>query len=224
VHGQGKTAGAEGEERGKDESSKAGIRGLDPDVATTLDFKLATGDLGDGFGVGLMLFGEDAVGKRVGVVGFQNGNSALQEDDAVVEMLVNEVDGAAGDFDAIFEGLGLRVEAGKRGQQRRMDVEDAVGKRVNEFRREQPHVAGENDEVDGMGLKGGGDVGIVLGPGAAFRDVNGGGQAKVARGGDSRCFGNVRNHDRNLDVGQPAFANVARDGEEVGAAAGEEDS
>jgi hypothetical protein len=52
----------------------------------------------------------------------------LQNDHAVVHGLIDEMDAAARDFGAIVEGLLLRVEAGKRGQQRGMDVQNAVGK------------------------------------------------------------------------------------------------
>ena len=54
------------------------------------------------------------------------GDGALHDDRAGVEMFVDEVDGAAGDFHAVRDRLRLRVDAGKRGQQRRMDVQDAV--------------------------------------------------------------------------------------------------
>jgi len=75
-----------------------------------------------------VLFGEDAFGEGVGVVGFENSNRSLENDSAVVEVLVDEVDGAAGDLYAVIECLLLGVEAGEGRQQRGMDVEDAVGK------------------------------------------------------------------------------------------------
>ena len=39
-------------------------------IAAAADFILAAGDAGDGFGVGQVLFGEDAVGEGVGGVFF----------------------------------------------------------------------------------------------------------------------------------------------------------
>lgn len=104
-------------------------------VAAAYDFVCAGGDAGDGFGVGDVFFDKDAVGEGVGVVSFENGNGALEDDDAVVEVLIDEVNGAAGDLDAVIEGLGLGFEAGKGGQERRVDVEDAVGVGRHEFRR-----------------------------------------------------------------------------------------
>ena len=46
----------------------------------------------------------------------------------------------------MFERLTLRVETGEGRQQRRMDVEDGIGKRVDERGPEQSHEAGETDQ------------------------------------------------------------------------------
>ena len=79
-----------------------------------------------------MFLVENARSQCMWVVGGKDGDGALQDDGAVVELLVDEMDGAAGDLDAVFEGLGLRVEAGKGGQQRGMDVEDALREGLDE--------------------------------------------------------------------------------------------
>ena len=62
------------------------------------------------------------------IIGFVNGHSPLQDDDAVVEMLVDKMHGAPCDFDAVVEGLLLRVKAGKGGEQRWMDIQNALRK------------------------------------------------------------------------------------------------
>src|ERR1700722_10073383 len=142
------------------------VRALE--VASAADFVGAAGDAGDGFGVGDVLFGEDALGEGVGVVGFEDGNRALQDNDAVIEMFIDEVDGAAGYFDAVVEGLGLGVEAGEGWKQRGMDVEDAVGECGDELGREQAHVAGQDDEVDFGFAEVGDHVGVVVGAGTVF--------------------------------------------------------
>src|SRR5579863_5788368 len=98
------------------------------DVAPALDLPLFAGNTGDGFGVADVLFNQDAFGQGVTVVGVENRDDPLQHDNAVVEVLIDKMDRAAGELDAVFEGLLLRFEAGKGGQQRRMDIEDAVGK------------------------------------------------------------------------------------------------
>ena len=56
--------------------------------------------------------------------------------------------GRAGDAHAVLQRLPLRVEAGKRGQQRRMDVQDPVGKCVEQRRANQTHEPGEAHEID----------------------------------------------------------------------------
>mgnify|MGYP006137190317 CR=1 FL=1 len=45
----------------------------------------------------------------------------------MIEFFVHEMDGAAGDFDAIVEGLLPGFEAGKGGEEGWMDVDDAIG-------------------------------------------------------------------------------------------------
>jgi hypothetical protein len=62
-----------------------------------------------------VLFGQDALGERVGVVGLEDGNGALQDDDAVIQVLVDKMDGAAGDFCAVVEGLRWASRPGKAG-------------------------------------------------------------------------------------------------------------
>src|SRR5512146_1093758 len=64
-----------------------------------------------------------------------------------VDPLVDEVDRDAGDLDARVQRLADRVETGKGGQQRRVDVDDAAAKAGDEGGGEQLHVAGEDDEV-----------------------------------------------------------------------------
>ena len=49
---------------------------------------------------------------------------------------------------AVVQRLLLRVKARVFRQQRRMDVEDAIGIRVHEDRAEQAHESGEADERD----------------------------------------------------------------------------
>ena len=58
------------------------------------------------------------------------------------------MDGRAGDLDAVLERLLLGVDAGKRRQQRRVDVEHRVGKRLEQLGADQTHEAGEADEAD----------------------------------------------------------------------------
>jgi len=85
------------------------------DITAAADLVLATYDAGDGLGVGEVFFGENAGGEGVGVVGVEYRNCALEDDYAMVEVLVDEVHGAAGDLDAVIGGLLLGIEAGECG-------------------------------------------------------------------------------------------------------------
>jgi len=145
-------------------------------VAAALDFVPTAGDAGDGLGVGDVLFDEDAIGKGRGVVGFENEDAALQNDCALVEMVIDKVDRATDDFDAVVEGLLLGVEAGEGRKQRRMNVEDAIRKGCDESRREQTHVAGETDEVDIVLAQTSDKVGVVFGSRAALGNEEGSGK------------------------------------------------
>jgi hypothetical protein len=88
-------------------------------------------------------------------------------------MLVDEVDGAAGDFYSVLEGLCLGVEAGEGRQEGWVDVEDLVGECGYELGTEQAEVAGQNDEIDIVIAEGGKNVGVMLCAFAAFGDVKG---------------------------------------------------
>jgi hypothetical protein len=70
----------------------------------------------------------------------------------------------------------------------------------------------------------GDEVGVVVGAGAAFGNKDGGGKVEVAGGLDAEGVGDVGEDDGDFDVGETTFADVAGDGKEVGAAAGEEES
>src|SRR5205814_705028 len=81
---------------------------------------------------------------------------------SVVDVLVHEMHGAAGNLGAILERLLLRVESRKGRQQRRMDVENAVGKCAYEVRREQTHVSGKAYQVYLRALEFGNNLAFVL--------------------------------------------------------------
>lgn len=189
-----------------------------------MDLIVAAGDVGDGFGVGDVLFDEDALGEGVRVVGFEDGYGALEDDGAVIEVLVDEVDGAAGDFYSVVEGLLLRIEAGKGGKQRWVDVEDAVGEGGDEGGREQSHIAGEADEVHVVLAQAGDEVAVVLGAGAALGDQHRRGEIQVAGGLDAGGIGDVGDRYRDFDPLKLPSPDRIGDGKKVGATAGEEDA
>jgi hypothetical protein len=68
------------------------------------------------------------------------------------------------------------------------------------------------------------EVGVMFGARAALRNKNCVRQTQLRRGGDPGSFGDVGKDDGDFDAVQATFADAACDGEEVGAAPGEEDS
>src|SRR3712207_4739427 len=72
------------------------------------------------------------------------------------------MDGAAGDADAVLDGLALRVEAGEGREQRGVYVEDAPAELFRKAGREQPHVAREADQLDAAPSQLFDDLALVL--------------------------------------------------------------
>jgi len=116
--------------------------------AAAFDFVMAFEDDSNGFGINPVFFLQDAHGQRVFRVVVVYWQDGLENDGAGVEIFVNEMDRAAGELDAVLESLALRLETWKRGQQRWVNVQNAVWKRGHKIRRQQAHVAGEADEID----------------------------------------------------------------------------
>src|ERR1051326_5570430 len=106
--------------------SASGGAGTSDDYAAAVDTKVAAEHDVDRLGIRDVLLLQDARGQRMFVIARVHRHRALDDDRTVVEMLVDEMHGAAADFDSVFERLPLRVEAGKRGQQRRMNIKDAI--------------------------------------------------------------------------------------------------
>ena len=78
--------------------------------------------------VDAVLLFQDAGGERDSAVSSSStGTTACLDDGAGVQAFIDKVHGAAGEFHAVFEGLMLGVQAGKRGQQRRVNVQNAHG-------------------------------------------------------------------------------------------------
>jgi hypothetical protein len=55
---------------------------------------------------------------------------------------------SAADAHAVLQRLPLRVEPRKRGQKRRVNVEDAIRERLEQRPADSPHEAGKTDEAD----------------------------------------------------------------------------
>ena len=105
-----------------------------------------------------------------------------------------------------------------------MDVQNFAGKLLHEPGGEQAHVSGQADEVDFMIPERADDFAIVLFAGLAFRRNDKGSQAALAGGGDAGSVGLVGDDNCDAGVGDAARDYAVGDGDEVGAASGEEDA
>jgi hypothetical protein len=170
-----------------------------------------------------MFLFEYASGEGVLVVGIEHGASFLDNDWAVVEFLVDEVDGAAGDFYSIGERLFLGFEARKSGQQRRMNVQNSARELLYEPGREKPHVSGEADEVDFIVFERADDFAIMLFARPLSRGNDERIEAALASRGDARGISLIGDNDCDARVRDAAGIDAVSDGDEIGAASGEKD-
>src|SRR4051812_39710103 len=97
----------------------------------------------DRLGVQAMLLNQDPGGQRVACVVVEDRHRRLDHDWTGVELTGHEVYRRARDADSMGPRLSLSVDAWKRGEQRGVDVEDAVRKRVQEGLAQEPHEAGK---------------------------------------------------------------------------------
>ena len=93
----------------------------------------------------------DPLVERRLVVAGQDRDRLLGDDRAAVERLVDEVDRAAGHPDAVGERVADGVRAREGRQQRGMRVQDPARRTPRAPRPDDPHVAGEDDDVDRRG-------------------------------------------------------------------------
>ena len=139
------------------------------------------------------------------------------------EILVDEVDGAAGILDSVLEGLGLGFQARERGQQGWVDVQNPPRVFRDEVRAEKPHEACKHDEIHlrvAEALHDETVIGLAL---DSPRPQILGPQPSVPRRLESRCVGIVADHDRDLRV-EGACVNAVGNGFEVRATSREQDA
>ena len=100
-----------------------------------------------------MLLDEDTSRQGLDAVVIENRNGGLQHNRTIVEAGRHEMYRGAGHPDAVIECLTLRLEAGERRQQRRMNVEDAIRKRLEQLRAKSPHIPGKANQTDAARAK-----------------------------------------------------------------------
>src|SRR5260370_28753721 len=140
-----------------------------------------------------------------------NVNDSLQHNGAGVEIFVDEMDGATGEFHAVFERLALRFEAGERREQRRMDIEDAVRKFGDKKGREQAHVSGEADEINMEFVEDGRDLAVVGFALEAFRGNHTGLDSTRLRALDAGRALAIADNDGDLRVRNSSGCDAIRD-------------
>ena len=124
------------------------LRGVDADgSAVRPDRQRARQSQADGPRQQPVLDGVDAFGQRVLGVAGQDRHGLLEDDRSAVERAVGEVDGHAGDLHARFQRVLDRVRAGERRQQGRVEIDDRAGQGAQGLGPEQPHVAGQDDQL-----------------------------------------------------------------------------
>src|SRR5919201_6418435 len=136
---------------------RRGLADIDPDLdrqnpdPTAIDAEPPLGEQPDRLGQGAVLLAQDTPGERLGVVVLAHLDRALQNDRPGVEPLVDQVDGAAADLDAVGERVGRRLQpAAERRQERRMHVQDPAGERLEHGRAEYQPEASAGDDL-GLG-------------------------------------------------------------------------
>ena len=95
-----------------------------------------------------MFLDKDARDQRVWRVVAHDQYGPLNDNRSVIEFRGHQMDGDAGHRHAVLEGLAGRVNPWEGRQQGRMDVENGVAERLEQWRPNQAHVARKADKTD----------------------------------------------------------------------------
>lgn len=101
----------------------------------------------DGFGIEAMLFDLNAGVEGLGGVVGQDGNFGLEENRAGIHPGIDVVNGAAGFGDSGIECLAPCCDSGKGGKEGGVDIEDRLGKSLQQGVFDEAHEPGEADEI-----------------------------------------------------------------------------
>ena len=89
----------------------------------------------------------------LGRVVFEDWHRLLNDDGTRVRSCVDEVYRDSRDLATVVERLGPAVDAGERGEKRRVDIEHAVRERSEKLGLDDTHEASEDDSVDTCALQ-----------------------------------------------------------------------
>ncbi len=95
-----------------------------------------------------MFLDQNPIGQSFDGIVVEYGHSCLQNDRTGVETAVDKVHGRARHPNAVLEGLPLGMQTGERRQKRWMDVQNPMGKSLEQHRANQAHVARETHEAN----------------------------------------------------------------------------
>ena len=149
---------------------------------------------------------------------------ALGDDGAAVVLVVGKVDGHARHLDAVVKGVLDGVRALEAGQQRRVDVDHAVGEGRKQRLVNHAHVAGHDDVLTAMGLELGGND-LVGGNGVRVNLLAERQRLDAGRLGALEAIGaRARAHHQANARVQAAIGNAVNERLQVGAASADEDA
>src|SRR5262249_60990358 len=82
-----------------------------------IDLEIATEHDVDSFGIANMLLFENARGEGLFVIVRQDRYSPLRDGRSMIKLFIHKMDGAAGNFSAVFDGLSRAVKTSKGRQE-----------------------------------------------------------------------------------------------------------
>ena len=167
---------------------------------------------------------QDPGGEGVFVVNIEYRDCLLQNDSAVVEFFVHEMDRAARNLHTVSKSLFLGLKSGKSRQQRRMNVKNAPGKLLHKPRREQPHISRKTDQINFVFLQSSYYLTIMLGTifGSGWNHQRG--EPEPAGSLNTTCILSIGNNDGDACIGNTPSRDILGDGLEVRTASGEQDA
>jgi hypothetical protein len=77
----------------------------------------------------------------------KDGYYCLGDDGACVNICINKVNRATGESGTVFQGFFLHIQAGKRREQSRVDIHDAMRECIDKIGPYDAHETGENHEI-----------------------------------------------------------------------------
>jgi hypothetical protein len=148
-----------------------------------------------------------------------NRHGRLQDNRTGVDTAVDEVHGASRDLDPVLKGLALRVQARERGEERRVDVHDALRESTEQDVPKDAHESSQRDPLrtgfsqcrNVRGLRLGGEPRS----GATRSDVAGG-NASAGTGGENGGIGAIGENEADARI-KAALLHRAENGFAIGA-------